>query len=72
MKNNVLWIVCIGIIGMAGCTDRNHRMKEENMQRKPSPDVSAISVFDLNGKAVALDSLWQDRKVVLVFLRHYG
>jgi hypothetical protein len=36
------------------------------------PRIAGISVKDLDGRNVALGSLWQARKVVLVFLRHFG
>jgi hypothetical protein len=58
---------------LAGCNSQNQRgMKEEDMRKDATPDVSKISVLDLSSHPVPLDSLWQDRRVVLVFLRHYG
>ncbi len=34
--------------------------------------IAGISVTGIDGKDVALESLWQGRRVVLVFLRHFG
>jgi hypothetical protein len=31
-----------------------------------------VTVSDLSGNAVALNSLWKDRKILLIFLRHFG
>jgi hypothetical protein len=41
------------------------------MDRIPAA-VAALSVQDLEGLAVPLGRLWEDRPVVLVFLRHFG
>lgn len=34
--------------------------------------LGEAEVLDLEGQALRLGSLWQDRAVVLVFLRHFG
>lgn len=34
--------------------------------------AAAVEVEDLAGGRHRLDSLWRDRPVVLVFLRHFG
>jgi hypothetical protein len=31
-----------------------------------------VSVLDLEGRPVRLGSLWEERTLVLVFVRHYG
>lgn len=36
------------------------------------PRIAGISVTGLDGKEMALESLWRARRVVLVFLRHFG
>ena len=41
------------------------------MDRIPS-DLAALTVLDMEGKAVPFGSLWADRPAVLVFLRHFG
>lgn len=34
--------------------------------------LAPITVTDPDGREVALGSLWHDRPVVLVFIRHFG
>jgi hypothetical protein len=34
--------------------------------------LSAIELSDWRGRRVRLGSLWQERAVVLVFIRHFG
>lgn len=73
MVNKILWFSGIVLMVLTGCSSQNHSsIKEENMQTKAAPDVSEISVLDLGSHSVVLDSLWEDRRIVLVFLRHYG
>ena len=35
-------------------------------------DLATMTVLDEAGHAVELGTLWRDRAVVLVFLRHFG
>lgn len=35
-------------------------------------DLAPLSVIDPDAGEVALGSLWRDRPVVLVFIRHFG
>jgi hypothetical protein len=35
-------------------------------------DLAPLTVTDPDGHAVVLGSLWADRPVVLVFIRHFG
>lgn len=37
-----------------------------------STRLSEIELSDWNGEPVRLGTLWQDRTVVLVFIRHFG
>jgi hypothetical protein len=37
-----------------------------------SSKLAAMTLPDVDGKAVRLGSLWADRPAVVVFLRHYG
>jgi len=40
---------------------------------KPAiPDVSGLTVLDVEKNKVDLASLWRDRRIVLTFLRHFG
>ena len=34
--------------------------------------LSSIEVLDPEGRSVALGRFWQERPVVLVFIRHFG
>lgn len=35
-------------------------------------ELREVNVLDLEGRKVRLGSLWEERPVVLVFIRHYG
>jgi hypothetical protein len=35
-------------------------------------DLAAMTVLDEAGKTVELGSLWRDRTIVLLFIRHFG
>jgi hypothetical protein len=42
-------------------------------EKKAAPAaVNDVNVFDLEGRAVRFSDLWKDRKVLLVFVRHFG
>lgn len=41
-------------------------------EKAPAPDVSGLTVLDTGGDVVELESLWRNRRIVLVFLRHFG
>jgi len=34
--------------------------------------VSKLTVLDIEGEAVEIESLWKDRRIILAFLRHFG
>jgi len=38
----------------------------------PTPDVSGLTVLNMENKVVQLKTLWRDRKIILAFLRHFG
>lgn len=42
------------------------------MSGKVPTDAARAKVRDLDGNEVELQSLWAERSVVLVFLRHFG
>lgn len=44
----------------------------DTTQKAQTPDVSGLTVLDINGDVVQMASLWRDRKIVLTFLRHFG
>lgn len=34
--------------------------------------LAPLTVLDLDGRAVPMGTLWKDRPVLLVYIRHYG
>ena len=36
------------------------------------PRIKGVTVQPLKGKEIKLESLWNDRRIVLAFLRHFG
>lgn len=36
------------------------------------PDVTGLTVLDMEKNVVELESLWRGRRMVLTFLRHFG
>ena len=44
-------------------------MKYDEKFKQP---LTGITVQDFDGKAVELESLWADRRIVLTFFRHFG
>jgi hypothetical protein len=51
-----------------GSGKRARRKAEETIE----PAAAAALVEDLGGTRHRLDTLWRERPVVLVFLRHFG
>ena len=54
---------------------RNHeRMSKmtDTTEKKLAPDVSGLTVLNTGKEIVRLESLWQNRRIVLTFLRHFG
>jgi len=39
---------------------------------KVSGNLKGLTVLNLKKESVALESLWKDRRVVLIFFRHFG
>jgi hypothetical protein len=46
--------------------------KRGGSQVRVSTKLSDIELSDWRGEPVRLGSLWRDRPVVLVFIRHFG
>ena len=34
--------------------------------------IAKLTVKDIQGETVELESLWADRRIILAFLRHFG
>lgn len=56
-----LLILCLPMIALAGGTGKTD-IKAMN----------ASNVLDTTGKTVQLGSTWQEKPIVLVFIRHFG
>jgi hypothetical protein len=39
---------------------------------QPADDLATMTVLDEKGENVELGSLWRDRPIALVFVRHFG
>lgn len=49
------------------------KTEEKPMQYQDvKPKISRLKVQSIAGKNVSLPSLWKDRRILLVFLRHFG
>jgi len=42
------------------------------IEKVPAPDVTGLTVLNIEKDVVQLESLWRDRKIILTFLRHFG
>lgn len=65
----LLLFLCVFTIG---CGTKQPSQENTMNDQALFQSVHGLTVQNLDGEAVAMDSLWQDRKVVLVFLRHFG
>ncbi len=43
-----------------------------DFQERTLIQLGEKKIFDENGESVALSSLWEEERVVLVFMRHFG
>ena len=57
---------------LTGCAIKGEEAMKDNAYDVSGPMTAGLTVTNLNNEAVAVDSLWEGRRVVLVFLRHYG
>ncbi len=56
---------------LMGCSTKNQETRKVNEDIMKTR-FEGISVKNLKGEDVLLNSLWSDRRIVLVFLRHFG
>jgi hypothetical protein len=80
MKKNMLKVVrrngliCLAVLVflVIGCVSQvktaDVKMKYDDL----ATGLSGVKVQNTKGESVELESLWSDRRVVLVFLRHFG
>lgn len=61
-----------GLLFLTTCSIKGGGPMQSNAYEAIHSKIAGLTVNDLEDHAVAVDGLWQDRRVVLVFLRHYG
>jgi hypothetical protein len=44
----------------------------DSNEKAPIPNVSGLTVLNIEKEVVPLESLWRDRQIILTFLRHFG
>jgi cytochrome oxidase Cu insertion factor (SCO1/SenC/PrrC family) len=65
----VLLLLCLPVIGWASQEQpTSDAMDYKQLEKR----IANLSVKNMEGKDVALDSLWEQKRVVLVFVRHFG
>lgn len=57
---------------MVGCASQSKTAEVEMEYEDIAGDLSAITIENMEAEAVMLESLWSDRRIVLVFIRHFG
>lgn len=58
-----VWRTCVTPAGFAGYDAR---------MLTRADDLATMTVLDAGGTSVVLGTLWRDRPIVLVFVRHFG
>lgn len=55
-------------------SDAAQNNKEEKMMKYEvlKKKITGVMVKNVEGKEVALESLWKERRIVLSFMRHFG
>lgn len=67
----VFILLACGLI-LSGCATTGEKsMATINYDDFAAP-VSGLTFQDLEGRSVAVETLWENRRVALVFLRHFG
>ena len=65
-------ILLISGLFLTACSVKGSEPMPNNAYNTLHSKIADLTVNNLDDQAVAVDSLWEDRRVVLVFLRHYG
>ncbi|MCJ8502216.1 hypothetical protein MRX98_16650 [Desulfatitalea sp. M08but] len=63
----LMWMVLL-----TGCIANGGGAMQDNATEVLGPMTADLTVNNLDNEALAVASLWEERRVVLVFLRHYG
>ncbi|GAB6097214.1 hypothetical protein JCM14469_34680 [Desulfatiferula olefinivorans] len=56
------------ILGCAGKTNKENGMNDQRVFER----LGGLTVKTMDGQDIVMTSLWAERRVALVFLRHYG
>ena len=72
-KQTLLFVTLLGGLMLSGCSSTYQTSGEimkydDNLKAR----LKGITVRNLNGEAVELESLWKNRRIVLTFFRHFG
>jgi hypothetical protein len=65
----VLMLLCLPIIGWASQEQTKSDAIDYGQLEKR---IANLSVKNMDGKDVALVSIWEQKRVMLVFIRHFG
>jgi hypothetical protein len=57
---------------LLGCTTKNINKENGMNDQAVFERLNGLTVKTMDGQDIAMTSLWADRRVALVFLRHYG
>ncbi len=71
LKSIIVLMILCGLL-LTGCSIKGSKPMPSDAYDALQPEIDNLTVRSLEDQAVALEDLWQDRRVVLVFLRHYG
>jgi hypothetical protein len=80
MKKNmrqVVWkngLICLAVLAflIMGCVSQVKTPDVKTKHADLAAGISGIKVQNTKGEPVELESLWSNRRVVIVFLRHFG
>jgi hypothetical protein len=57
---------------LLGCTTKNINKENGMNDQAVFERLNGLTVKTMDGQDITMTSLWADRRVALVFLRHYG
>lgn len=72
-KKGLLIMVLLNSLVFMSCSSKCHSSKDNiKYDDHFQSSLAGITVRNLDGEDVELESLWSDRRVILTFFRHYG
>lgn len=60
------------LLAAYGCATKKNKEANVTAYQDLKQKISGVMVKSIDGKEVALESLWKERRVVIGFLRHFG